>query len=407
MRKRILCAMFALLMVVTLLPVVAGADATPTIKFVQQETAAGASKVKVDVVLENNPGFVSATIPVKWDPSIMTLTDSIQATNVVDTGWCGMSMTEYATNGTQGTYYLAWDNDTRTEAGGGNFTGDGKLHTLEFTLVDNTKDTATQITSELSADIANMMNYDMQDLRNSGLTAVAGMVNVTAADAGGDTPVDPTPTPSGFYVEAGSVKGKAGDTVEVPITLYNNPGLASMKIVVEFSENLKFVGIVDKGLLGSAQHPEEIIGNKFNLYWEDGTATENYTSNGVVATIQLKIADDAEEKDVYAINLSTVNWGIVDVDAKNVNCEFVNGKVEVIKYIIGDVDGDGEPATPRDAMYLARYIAGWIGYDELVDVNATDIDGDGEPATPRDAMLFARHIAGWIGYETLPVILGN
>lgn len=192
MRKRILCAMFALLMVVTLLPVVAGADATPTIKFVQQETAAGASKVKVDVMLENNPGFVSATIPVKWDPSIMTLTDSIQATNVVDTGWCGMSMTEYATNGTQGTYYLAWDNDTRTEAGGGNFTGDGKLHTLEFTLVDNTKDTATQITSELSADIANMMNYDMQDLRNSGLTAVAGMVNVTAADAGGDTP-DPEP----------------------------------------------------------------------------------------------------------------------------------------------------------------------------------------------------------------------
>lgn len=186
MRKRILCAMFALLMVVTLLPVVAGADATPTIKFVQQETAAGASKVKVDVVLENNPGFVSATIPVKWDPSIMTLTDSIQVTSVVDTGWCGMSMTEYATNGTQGTYYLAWDNDTRTEADGGNFTGDGKLHTLEFTLVDNTKDTATQIASELSADIANMMNYDMQDLRDSGLTAVAGMVNVTAADAGGD-----------------------------------------------------------------------------------------------------------------------------------------------------------------------------------------------------------------------------
>ncbi len=71
--------------------------------------------------------------------------------------------------------------------------------------------------------------------------------------------------------------------------------------------------------------------------------------------------------------------------------------------IPGDIDGDGRPATPKDAMVLARYIAGWDGYEDMIVLEAADLDGDGKPATPKDAMILARHIAGWEGYETLPL----
>lgn len=59
--------------------------------------------------------------------------------------------------------------------------------------------------------------------------------------------------------------------------------------------------------------------------------------------------------------------------------------------------------TPKDAMVLARYIAGWERYENQINLDAADLDGDGLPATPRDAMVLARHIAGWDGYETIPM----
>lgn len=65
----------------------------------------------------------------------------------------------------------------------------------------------------------------------------------------------------------------------------------------------------------------------------------------------------------------------------------------------GDVDGDGKACTPLDAMRLARYLAGWSGYD--VDFEASDLDGDGA-VTVRDAVILARNIAGWPDYLILP-----
>ena len=76
-----------------------------------------------------------------------------------------------------------------------------------------------------------------------------------------------------------------------------------------------------------------------------------------------------------------------------------------IKYImIADVDADGTPGTPLDAMVLARWLAGWEGY--YIDDAASDLDGDGA-VTLRDAVILARHIAGWTGYETLPYLDGQ
>ena len=70
---------------------------------------------------------------------------------------------------------------------------------------------------------------------------------------------------------------------------------------------------------------------------------------------------------------------------------------------IGDIDGDGKPATPRDAVFLARYIAKWDGYEYMVFLEAADLDSDGKFGTPRDAVVLARHIAKWDGYETIPI----
>lgn len=380
MRKRILCAMLALLLIVTLLPVVAGAASDPTITFVQQATAAGASEVKVDVKITNNPGFVSATIPVKWDASIMTLTNVTEVTDVVDSGWCSMSMTEYATNGTQGTYYLAWNNDTRTEADGGNFTNDGTLATLTFALVDETVNTNTQITSNLTADIANMMNYDMVDLRYSGLTAVAGMVNVTAADAGGE--------PSDATMTVANVKGKAGGTVDVTIKFESENGFGGIAFDVKYDKTILTLQNVTSDVKFTTT-PISNCDGKCNFQFVD---TQNNTNIANFATLTFAIAEgtlDGETAVTVVMEDGAQFYydGQTEVDF---DVTVVAGGVTIYSYIAGDATGD-EKVNNRDAARILQYLASW---SVEIQLEACDVTGDGR-VNNRDAARILQYLAGW------------
>lgn len=69
--------------------------------------------------------------------------------------------------------------------------------------------------------------------------------------------------------------------------------------------------------------------------------------------------------------------------------------------LYGDVDGDGKACTAKDAMHLARYLAGWDGY-ELQIPEAADFDNDGINGTLRDSLVLTRYLAGWEEYLTLP-----
>lgn len=397
MRKRILCAMLALLMIVTLLPVVVGAASDPTITFVQQATAAGASEVKVDVKITNNPGFVSATIPVKWDASIMTLTNVTEVTDVVDSGWCSMSMTEYATNGTQGTYYLAWNNDTRTEADGGNFTNDGTLATLTFALVDKTVDTNTQITSELTADIANMMNFAMADLRNSGLTAVAGMVNVTAADAGGDTPVEE----DGPTLNIAQIEALVGSTIEIGIYATNNPGFSGMQLDLTIPEQFNITGVNAGALVAGATFTPSAIGT--DGYYPNNLSiaiggSAVLSGDGCVAVLTLEVPEGVPVDD-YTLGLSLKSC--YDGNYAKVTFKTVAGKISVFDYVKGDASGDGV-VDILDVVVLSRYLAGGYTLPGTFNIKACNISKEAgidaeDEVDILDVVILSRYLAG--GYN--------
>ncbi|MBE6726074.1 MAG: hypothetical protein E7576_12945 [Ruminococcaceae bacterium] len=65
---------------------------------------------------------------------------------------------------------------------------------------------------------------------------------------------------------------------------------------------------------------------------------------------------------------------------------------------IGDMNGDDE-LTSADSLILARYLAGWDGYDaKIKDLNAGMIDGN-PGVDARDRMILARYVAGDTEYE--------
>ncbi len=83
-------------------------------------------------------------------------------------------------------------------------------------------------------------------------------------------------------------------------------------------------------------------------------------------------------------------------------CELLNSVPSVKEPLLtGDLNDDGK-VNVRDNMILARYLAGWEGYDkEAYLIEAADCNADGR-INVKDNMILARHLAGWEGYETLP-----
>ena len=71
----------------------------------------------------------------------------------------------------------------------------------------------------------------------------------------------------------------------------------------------------------------------------------------------------------------------------------------------GDVDGNGN-INATDVVILAKYLAGWDGYDKRVNLSNADMDQDGT-VTPMDEMALTRYLANWRGYEApyIPTIV--
>ena len=103
MKQKILSGILAGVMAFTVMPMAVGAANKETkITFSDATYAKVGEKIEITVSIENNPGFVSATIPVEWDESKLKLdyvdkteqiegllTDDVTPYGIEKCGWLG------------------------------------------------------------------------------------------------------------------------------------------------------------------------------------------------------------------------------------------------------------------------------------------------------------------------------
>ena len=186
------------------------------------------------------------------------------------------------------------------------------------------------------------------------------------------------------------VSGMPGETVEVNLTLSNNPGIASLMFNVEYSELLTLEAVKfnsDFGAYATAAQPftsPQPI--SFISPFSDVTIDDTF------ATLTFRISDTAEDKSVANINITYSEDDVFNSLYEYVDLTVVNGKVTVYEGIPGDINADGK-VNNMDAILLFRYVAKW---NVEVDEEALDVTGDSKIGNI-DAIQLFRYVAKWPG----------
>ena len=230
-----------------------------------------------------------------------------------------------------------------------------------------------------------------------------------------------TPVPSDApQIVVGSKTTMAGNTVTVDVSLKNNPGIISMMLHLSYDDALTLINIGDTGLF-----PGRVHGDVTDvLFWDYGTSSQNFTGNGVIATLTFTLSEEAEPGEYHiCLSYDNAEGDIINIDFEPVEFAVQNGAVtvaaaqpEMHTVTFKDWDGTvlktqevqngGDAEAPADPTRVGYTFTGWdkafttIKADLVVTAQYEmlgDVDGDGN-VSMADALTILR-----MAMDILPV----
>ena len=155
-----------------------------------------------------------------------------------------------------------------------------------------------------------------------------------------------------------------GGTVTVAVSLKNNPGVASLRLLVEHDDGLDLTGFIFNGTIGGTAQEfsaESTPTNPVTLLWFDGA--KNLEGDAVIATLTFKVKENAAFGN-HRITLTYDPENIYNSNGDNVDFAVVNGAVFVSKVAILSAVRDGKnvrvtvnAAAQADRVCVALYDA--------------------------------------------------
>lgn len=354
-------------------------DENAAMFMVGQVTGRVGDEVKVTVDMKNNPGVQSVMLDIGYDAT------KLELTKVEDHKLMGsfIGSETMAAN----PYVLYWD-DTTASA---NITTSGTMATLTFKILD-----AGAVGDELAITVDyDPDNVFDKDLVSVSFDKVDGTITVvdhkwnaptykwsadyttctatrTCGDEGCENLIETetvtateqrteaTDTENGEAVYTATFTNKAfttqihketlyairaqfaaakvsacpGSTVDVDITISNNPGIIDAMLYVAYNaDKLELVGVKEAGLLNGYVSSDVLTANPYRLSWEDAMATENNTANGTLATLTFKLKDSCAVGDTVQLDLTYDQ--VYDTNLQPVQFRAANGVITVADHSWG------------------------------------------------------------------------
>ncbi len=135
--------------------------------------------------------------------------------------------------------------------------------------------------------------------------------------------VSTTPT---FIVSSASAR--AGDTIDVAISIKNNPGIAGAKLTVTYNSKLTLISAVEGSALEAIDYTAPANLNSGCAFNWDSLIGEA-TADGTVILLTFKVSDDVSVGDILEITCSYVDGDIYDENIEDVSLDCKNGSVTI------------------------------------------------------------------------------
>jgi hypothetical protein len=195
-----------------------------------------------------------------------------------------------------------------------------------------------------------------------------------------------------IIVEDGK-KGYIGKTVDVTVSLDDNPGVVSMYLSLHYDDTkLQLVNVTNGTILQDPAHGGNLSTNPYSLNWDGSLLAANITDNGAFVTLRFQVLKDIEEDDTV-VSISYIDGNIFDLNGDDVFFYPVDGTISITSHISGDVNEDGA-VNAKDVLRLRRYLAGgWAAPDDALNVASADVNGD-DVVNAKDVLRLRRYLAG-------------
>ena len=201
-----------------------------------------------------------------------------------------------------------------------------------------------------------------------------------------EKPVTP-PDETAPQIIIGSKKVRPGGMVDVNIALKNNPGIASLKLKVSFDSDLTLTNITYNDSIGGSSQLPQTMDSPVILNWYNGAANSN--GDFTFVTLTFNVAETAQVG-YKNITLSYDPDDVYNIDENNIEFAVIDGNIEVISYIPGDINGD-DKVNNKDLTRLFQYLSNW---DVEVNEAVLDVNGDGK-VNNKDLTRLFQYLSNW------------
>ena len=148
-------------------------------------------------------------------------------------------------------------------------------------------------------------------------------------------------------IKTASVRAEPGETVQVPVSITSNPGIAGAQLDILFDDNLTLKNIIRGDVLSVGTFNPDVSNGRIQWYYDQA----NVTNTGVLFTLEFDVNASAEDGKAYAVTVNVkdgVTANLSDYDFNIVNAEFKSGKVQIgeaADTVINQVNRNGTTVT--------------------------------------------------------------
>ena len=203
-----------------------------------------------------------------------------------------------------------------------------------------------------------------------------------------------TETTAPAVVTVEQVWAVRGQTVEVNVSIQNNPGILGGTFTISWADNLELISAKSQDAFDELnyQKPSNFNPAGTNFIWYGDSISE--VLDGTFLTLTFQVSGNAAPGKKLPINI--VAKQVLDTKQQDVETTCVSGGVQVIDYVPGDVNSD-TVVDLKDVIALVQYVSDDCttnpnGFNISLAENAADVNDDGQMDL-RDVILICQYVS--------------